>query len=108
MNPSPTPFRTKPRLWYVRSLLALFLALPLPGAADEATLRTYTYKTLAPQANDLRADVHCLVGDAVPPVIIFIHGRALMIGDPEMTPTPGSLLATMPNASYALGSIDYS
>src|SRR5258706_4472906 len=107
MNPSPTPFTRKPRLWHVRSLLALFLALPLLGEADEATLKTYTYKILAPQANDLQADVHSPAGDAVRPVIIFIHGGALMMGDRKMTPRPGSLLETMLNAGYVVVSIDY-
>ena len=107
MNPSPALFTRQSRLWHVRSLLALCLALPLVAAADEVTLKTYTYKTLAPPANDLQADVHCPAGEAVRPVIIFIHGGALMMGDRKMTPRPGSLLETMLNAGYVVVSIDY-
>jgi len=98
---------TKAHSWHVRSILALFFALPLLTVADEPTLKTYTYKTLAPQANDLQVDVHCPASDAVRPVIIFIHGGALMMGDRKMTTRPGSLLETMLNAGYVVVSIDY-
>jgi len=87
--------------------MALFLALPWLTVAGEATLKTYTYKTLASQANNLQVDVHCPAGDAVRPVIIFIHGGALMMGDRKMTPRPGSLLETMLHAGYVVVSIDY-
>src|SRR3989454_3705402 len=107
MKPTPTLFTRQSRLWHVRFLLALILALPLLGAADEPTLKTYTYKTLAPQGNDLQADVHSPAGEAVRPVIIFIHGGALMMGDRKMTPRSGSLLETMLNAGYVVVSIDY-
>jgi len=75
--------------------------------AGEPTVRTYTYKTLAPQTKELQADVHSPDGDGVRPVIIFIHGGALMMGDRKMTPRPGSLLEAMLNAGYVVVSIDY-
>jgi acetyl esterase/lipase len=43
----------------------------------------------------------------VRPVIVFIHGGALMVGDRFMTPRPGSPLEALLNAGYVVVSIDY-
>ena len=88
-------------------LLAVVFALPLLSPAAEPTLKTYTYKTLAAQTNQLLLDVHAPPGEAVRPVIIFIHGGALMMGDRKMTARPGSLFGTLLNADYVVVSIDY-
>ena len=85
-------------------LLAAF-ALPLSGLAEPPTVKTHTFKTVG--TNELRADVHRPAGDAVRPVIVFIHGGALMMGDRSMTPRPGSLLAALLDGGYAVVSIDY-
>jgi acetyl esterase/lipase len=75
--------------------------------ADEPTVKTFTYKTLDAPANVLEADVHLPTGDKVPPVVIFIHGGALMMGGRKLTPKPGSLLEALLRADYAVVSIDY-
>ena len=75
--------------------------------ADEPTVKTYTYKSLGGQGSGLEADVHQPPGDALRPVIVFIHGGALMMGDRKMTPRPGSLLAALLGAGYVVVSIDY-
>src|SRR6266850_8498754 len=83
-------------------LQMVVLGVALMAAANEPTVKTYTFKTLGSQGNDLQADVHLPPGDAVRPVIIFIHGGALMMGGRQMTPKPGSLLAAMLDAGYAI------
>src|SRR5882672_6926822 len=90
-------------------LLVLVLMSLLTSFAADPTLKTYTFKTLGPQGNDLQADVHSPPGDSVQPrpVIVFIHGGALMMGDRKMTPRPGSLLTALLDAGYVVVSIDY-
>ena len=75
--------------------------------AEEPTVKTYTFKTFDSQTNQLQADVHRPAGDAIRPVIVFIHGGALMMGSRGMTPKPGSLLKAMLDAGYVVVSIDY-
>jgi len=75
--------------------------------AEEATLKTFTYKTIAGETNGLEADVHQTPGQGVRPVILFIHGGALMGGDRKRTPRPGSLFKAMLDAGYTIVSIDY-
>ena len=70
-------------------------------------MKTYPFKTLDPSTNQLQADVHQPPGDAVRPVIVFIHGGALMMGGRQMTPKPGSLLQALLDAGYVVVSIDY-
>ncbi|HYV27307.1 MAG TPA: alpha/beta hydrolase [Candidatus Eisenbacteria bacterium] len=70
-------------------------------------MKTYTYKTLAPKGDDLQLDVHRLPGDDIRPVVIFIHGGALMGGDKKMSSRPGSLLEALLNAGYVVVSINY-
>jgi acetyl esterase/lipase len=82
----------------------IFTSLAL---ADEPTVKTFTYKTLEAPTNVLEADVHLPTGDKVRPVVIFIHGGALMMGVRKLTPKPGSLLQALLRADYAVVSIDY-
>jgi len=70
-------------------------------------VKTYAYKILDSQRIRLQANVHRLPGDAVRPVIVFIHGGALMMGDRKMTPKAGSLLQALLDAGYVVVSIDY-
>ena len=88
-------------------LLLAGTAAPQMARADGPTLKTYTYKTLPGQTNGLQADVHSPQGEAVRPVVILIHGGALMMGDRKMTPRPGSLLTALLDAGYVVVSIDY-
>jgi len=103
----PLRFAPKGSSGAVVFLLALLLGIPAHGGADESTMKTFTYKTLAPNGDDLHLDVHRLPGDNIRPVVIFIHGGALMMGDRKMSSRPGSLLDTLLNAGYVVVSIDY-
>ena len=85
----------------------MIAVLPLVAIADGPTMKTYTYKTCDPDGMELKADVHSPPGDSVRPVVIFIHGGALMMGDRKLTPRAGSLLETLLNAGYVVVSIDY-
>ena len=80
--------------------------LPLVTAADWPTEKAYTFKSFGPQES-LQAEVHRPPGDGVPPVIIFIHGGALMMGDRRMSAKAGSLLEALLKGGYAVVSIDY-
>ncbi len=82
--------------------LAAVLALCLHASADEPTMKTYTFKPLDDQTNGVQADVHRLPGNAIRPVVIFIHGGALMMGDRRLTAKPGSLLRTLLEAGYTV------
>lgn len=77
------------------------------ASADEPTVKTYTFKTFPSSTNQLQADVHRAPGDGVRPVIVLIHGGALMMGSRQMTPRPGSLLEPLLNEGYVVVSIDY-
>jgi len=72
MNPSPAVFTPSSLLWHVRSLLALMWHLLCLGG-DEPTLKRSPINPGSGR-NDLQASVHCPPGEAVRPVIIFIHG----------------------------------
>ena len=69
----------------------------------DAKPKTYTYKTVGELA--IKADVYRLEGDEVRPVIVWIHGGALIMG------TRGGLNAEQRkrylNAGYVVVSIDY-
>ena len=79
------------------------------ASADEVSVikRTYTYKTFAPSTNVLQADVYRSAGDEVEPVVVFIHGGALMMGGRGASAKPGSLFDALLQAGYAVVSIDY-
>ena len=94
------------RRWSCTHLLLTFL-LTLAASAAEPTVKTYILKTFDSATNQLQADVHRPSGDTVRPVIVFIHGGALMMGNRKMTPGPGSLLEALLNAGYVVVSIDY-
>jgi acetyl esterase/lipase len=85
--------------------LVAVLTVPLSGRGEGPTLKTYTFKTVG--TNVLQADVHRPAGDAVRPVVVFIHGGALMMGDRKLTAKPGSLLEALLDGGFAVVSIDY-
>ena len=84
-----------------RFAIALLLATPLIAVAEKITLKTFTYK--AP----LQADVYTLHGRSNQPVVVFIHGGALMMGSRALSTNSGSLLHALVTAGYAVVSIDY-
>ncbi len=78
-------------------------------SADEVDVakRTFTYKTIDKTTNQLQADVYRSADDQVKPVIIFIHGGALMMGGRGQSTKPGSLFDVLLRAGYVVVSIDY-
>jgi acetyl esterase/lipase len=107
---SKLPFESRHTLRSRARLTTAFLLsliVPVIVRAQESNMKTYTYKTVAPQGEELQLDVHRLPGDEVRAAAIFIHGGALMGGDRKMSKRPGSLLETLLNAGYAVVSIDY-
>jgi acetyl esterase/lipase len=84
-------------------------ALPILASADEASItkQTFTYKTFDQTTNRLQADVYRSADDKARPVIIFIHGGALMMGGRGQSIRPGSLFEVLVKAGYAIVSIDY-
>lgn len=107
MNPALSPF-ARSRGWLGTSfLLAVIVALRLTSVADDWTTKTFTYKTLSPPGKELQADVYRPPDETVRPVVVFIHGGALMMGDRKLNPKAGSLLEALLKAGYAVVSIDY-
>lgn len=96
------------RKLYLIGCLVGATALPLLALADEAsvTKQTFTYKTFDQSTNQLQADVYRSADNKVRPVIIFIHGGALMMGGRGQSTKPGSLFDVLLKAGYAVVSID--
>ena len=84
-------------------------ALPLLALADEAsvTKQTFTYKFFEKTTNQLQTDVYRPSDGKLRPVIIFIHGGALMMGGRGQSTKSGSLFDVLLKAGYTVVSIDY-
>jgi len=91
-------------LWFA---LTIGMASAGLARAEEFTLKTLSYKTYGTPPTNLLADVHRPADDAVRPIVLFIHGGALMMGDRRMPPKPGSLLGALLKGGYVVVSIDY-
>jgi acetyl esterase/lipase len=94
------------------TLLLVFMLQHVSGAIQDMLkhehqqhpamlVQTFTYK---PQ---LQADVYTLPSRSNQPVVVFIHGGALMMGSRSMSTNSGSLLHALVTAGYAVVSIDY-
>ena len=92
-----------------RILLLMGCVVRVTASADEMSItkRTFTYKTFHQSTNQLQADVYRSSDEKVRPVIIFIHGGALMMGGRGQSTKPGSLFDALLKAGYAVVSIDY-
>jgi len=84
---------------------ALLLAGPTPaGAAGESPVKkTYTYKTV--DGINVQADVYRPDDGKVRPVLVWIHGGALIVG--SRTQVPQELRDLCRAEGYALVSLDY-
>ncbi|MCB1124212.1 MAG: alpha/beta hydrolase [Verrucomicrobiae bacterium] len=92
------PFR-RPRAFL--TYLCLLVALPtMPGAM---TTRTFTYKTVGHL--EIKADVIRPDDDTVRPILVWIHGGALMNGSRQSV--PDRVKDPFLSAGYAIVSIDY-
>ena len=83
---------------------ASLTAWPL-GADDDVKIRvkTYTYKEVA--GLQIKADVHRADDDVIRPVVVWIHGGALIMGG--RAGISGRVKRAMLDAGYAIVSIDY-
>ena len=74
------------------------------NAPKEGTTKTtYTYKTVGNCA--IKADVYRAAGATIRPVVIWIHGGALIMGNREQIDK--ALLGKLVKAGYVIVSIDY-
>lgn len=84
---------------------AAWVAVPQIGFGREGQLssKTFTYKTVA--KCDIKADVYGQSDDGVRPVIIWIHGGALIMGNRGQIDR--ALMTKLLKAGYVVVSIDY-
>jgi acetyl esterase/lipase len=83
---------------------ALLLATARAGAADgPLPMKTYTYKTV--DKVKLQADVYRADDEKVRPVLVWLHGGALIMGGRNSVPAPLRELCRA--EGYALVSFDY-
>jgi acetyl esterase/lipase len=89
-------------LWPLAGSLILWGLLTNPAAA-EVRMQTYTYK----QVGDLpiKADVYRENDETIRPVVVWIHGGALIVGG--RSGIDGRVKKLFLDAGYALVSIDY-
>lgn len=86
-------------------LLLPLLCASLAAGAEDAKFekKTYVYKTVGD--TKIEADVHRASDDKVRPVVMWIHGGAMIVG--SRTSIPQNLLELCRKEGYALVSIDY-
>jgi acetyl esterase/lipase len=98
--------KATPRRMFLRCAAAAAAAGLLPGflrgQGEKPSKRTYTYKAV--EKCDIKADVYG-AADATRPVVIWIHGGALIMGNREQMDR--ALLGKLLNAGYVVVSIDY-
>ncbi len=73
------------------------------GQSTDAKFETYTYKTVGDLA--IKADVYRHLGSETRPVVVWIHGGALMVG--HRGQVPRRVKEHMLGAGYTLVSVDY-
>jgi acetyl esterase/lipase len=82
----------------------VFLTWPRCAAGQESGgMKTYTYKTVGDV--EIKADVYPAEGNAPHPVVLWIHGGALIMG--HRGQTDRTLFNKLHKAGYVLVSIDY-
>src|SRR5262245_181237 len=91
--------------WKRLHLLLAAPSLPSPAGAAEPGFQNkhYTYKTAG--KFEVRADVHRAFDEVVRPVVVWLHGGALIVG--SRTGVPRQLLDLCRAEGYALVSFDY-
>jgi acetyl esterase/lipase len=100
------PLSATIRLWLpVLAALGLVFASASRAATDETAFskKTYTYKTV--DKLPIQADVYRVDDSKVRPVLVWIHGGALILG--SRSGVPKQLLDLCRAEGYALVSLDY-
>jgi acetyl esterase/lipase len=82
------------------------LAVPRRTFAGQGKVakQTFVYKTVG--KDELKADVYRAAGDGVRPVVLWLHGGALIAGDRQAENPPG-IREALCKAGYTVVSIDY-
>jgi acetyl esterase/lipase len=91
------------RLCWLAVAAAVSVACSRASADEQPEKKTYTYRTAGKCA--LRADVYAARGEASRPVVVWIHGGALIMG--SRAGIDRALLGKLLRAGYAVVSIDY-
>jgi acetyl esterase/lipase len=90
--------------WLILSAVAgLVLPAPADGAEPAATKKTYTYKVVGPTR--IEADVYRPDDTQVRPVVVWLHGGALILG--SRSQVPQRLLHLCRAEGFVLVSLDY-
>jgi acetyl esterase/lipase len=91
--------------WSCRALFVLGLLMNATTLADEPSFgkKTYVYKKAGDVA--VEADVHRAADAKTRPVVVWIHGGALIVG--SRRDVPGNILNLCRQEGYILVSIDY-
>jgi acetyl esterase/lipase len=90
----------------LRSVLLLALLLSAPRAsAEEKTFMKKTYTIWSGDGVELKADVYRADDNKVRPVVVWLHGGALIVG--SRTAVPQRLLELCRTEGFALVSLDY-
>ena len=92
---------------WLRLLLigVLVVFVPSTAGADAPALSktTYTYKSVG--KTKIKADVYRAANTAVQPVVVWLHGGALIVGSRSSVPRP--LLELCRQEGFVLVSFDY-
>ncbi len=91
------------RVFQFAAPLVLLGGLLVNAAAAEVQMKTYTYKRVG--ALEIKADVYRENDRSVRPVVVWIHGGALIMGGREGV--DGRVKKMFLDAGYAIVSIDY-
>src|SRR5262249_21651084 len=98
----------KGRCGALKLLTAAVSSLALPrwasAAEEKVGKKTLVHKTVG--KDELKADVYRAPGDGARPVVVWIHGGALIAGDREAENPPG-IREALCRAGYVVVSIDY-
>ena len=89
--------------WTRLCVLALMAAGPAGAADPPLPMKTYTFKTVGDVK--VQADVYRADDKSVRPVVLWIHGGALIMGNRKSVPK--NLLELCRDEGYALVSVDY-
>src|SRR5580692_923782 len=87
----------------VLTALVVLGSNPLEAAEPAFSKKTYTFKTVGEVK--IQADVYRTEDDTVRPVLVFIHGGALITGSRKGVPQ--RLLGLCRKEGFALVSLDY-
>jgi len=91
--------------WSCLSVAVVAALIPSLTAANEPAFnkKTHVYKTVGPIK--IEADVYRAEDEKVRPIVVWIHGGALIMG--SRTSVPSDLLNLCRTEGYALVSLDY-